>query len=393
MKDVLSLFKFLAPSDSYILVLIHLDSITSYSVQFISVKNDELAIDSFYENISEQELKTKLKPEIPVLLSFQGDKVISKEVKISEDVNSIILNENKEDFFISQNRFFESNYVSIVRKYDVNSAIEIFNNLNVTVLDFTIGPFVSLLLKIHTEDSIIYTSGFQLEFSEEGELLDYSKVEIPGEQLRVGSDKLSICQVPLIATFFNYKNVEQFIEEKDIILKNDVDEYKKHKLFLKLLMFTLFLVLFSLIVSTILRGYYQNEYVKAEQELFYLEKTYNEIISLDKEKSELESLVSNLSGFSDEYYSHYVYYLLENIPLGIHLERLDVNPLRHKLFKEKEVQFFNNQIVISGEVDSSNKLSTWIEDLRQKEWVKSIEIKEISKNNYEVLFFNLQIKF
>ena len=394
MKQQLNkLFKSLIPAKNFVVITVRLDTEVRYSLQFINEKSSSLSLESFYNDVEEEQLIKLLKPEIPVILSFQGDKVLSKDIELSMEVGSVLFNEDKEDFFISQFHDVHTNFVSIVRREEVLKVLSLFKDISVTVLDFSVGPFVGLLLKDFVKESVLYSDTFKLDFSNNEGTITYKKVNEVQTQVYVGKDALNQFQVPLIGTYFNYKSQQLFIDGKTAILKDEINEFKKHQLFIKALMVTVFTVLLTLIISTILRDHYQTKYVESEAQLFYLEKSYNEIVSLKQEKQQLESLVSNLSGFPEEYYTHYVYYLIKTLPEGVRLDNVRVNPIVGKLSKGKDIKFSLNQIIFKGTINDSKNLSKWTEITKKQNWVKSIEIIELYQDRNDRLLFTLQVDF
>jgi len=386
--------KKILPAKNYALVTVRLNATRNiYSVQFINDRDSNLFLNTFHQQVEEDELEKILKPEIPVLLSFQGSKVLSKDIAGDEDNGSVLFSESIEDFFISEALYNNHKYISIVRKEDVNESLDFFSEIKTTVLDFSIGPFISVVLKDFLDEPYILSEDYKLNYSTPDNKIIYEKTNEDQSRFYLGDDQVNRFQIALISTYFNYKNDSVFIEDKEDLLKPQLVEYKKHTIFTNALMAVVLLILVSLVISTFLKDHYHDKYVEAEAQLFFLEKSYNEIVSLEQEKEQLQSIVSNLSGFSDEYYTHYVYYLIKTLPNGIRIENVNLNPMIGNLKKEVDATFSLNQIVLEGTVRTSKNLDEWTQVIKEEKWVKSFEVTELFQDRNDNLLFTLQIDF
>ncbi len=394
MKDgFLNSVQKIAPAKSFALVTVRLNAThNTYAIQFINEKNSKLFLGTFYEYLEEDQLEKNLKPEIPVLLSFQGSKVLSKEIDVKEDNETVLFSESIEDFFISETIYHHHKYLSIVRKEDVIQSLELFAKIKTTVLDFSVGPFISVILKDFIDEPYLVSEDYKLNFIDISNTISYEKKE-DQSRFYLGEDQVNRYQIPLISTYFNYKNESAFIEGKAALLKPQLSEFRKHTIFSNALMIVVVLILVSLVISTFLKDHYQDRYVEAEAQLFFLEKSYNEIVSLEQEKEQLESIVSNLSGFSEEYYTHYVYYLMKTLPHGIRIENVNLNPVIGNMKKEVDAAFSLNQIILKGTVEASKNLDDWMQIIKKEKWVKSLEMIELYQDRNNNLLFTLQIDF
>ena len=85
------------------------------------------------------------------------------------------------------------------------------------------------------------------------------------------------------------------------------------------------------------------------------------------------------------------YYLMEisnSVPKEIALNTVVVRPLVKEIKKRHKIEFHNQLVQVTGQSKSSEMLSRWIDDLKEEEWLSTVDILDYtySKNigNFEL---------
>lgn len=353
-------------------------------------KNKLVVLDSVHYN-SYESFEENANSTLPTIVCFNGKKVLNKNVDIANesDLNwkkNLDLNSIYHTTYSTKNNVF----ISFCRKEIVDFWIQKMTSSKIQIIDIYIGSFVSALLfnVINTETFI--SDRIELVFKD-SDLVNFNKVDlINKESYKIGNSQLSNFELPLYSAALSYftdnldfkKSTFQNLNEEEII-------YKKAFNFFGLATLVLFFV--SLLLSYFSIQYLLSKNAELNVENLYTNKSYQEILFLEKQVKEKEEII-NKSGFlSKHFLSYYSFEILKSVPNSINLDELYSNPLNKEIKERESVEFIPYQIAIKGTTNNELEFNIWIKNLKQKVWLKKFEIKNIKRDKKNNTMFELII--
>ncbi|WP_298320839.1 PilN domain-containing protein [uncultured Aquimarina sp.] len=365
-------------------VQIHLDADQKeYSLVEIQKKKNNLAIIERYTTQSFEELITKISKNKAVILSITGMGVLSKRVKNDIGYQSkIIFNADPNDFYWSEYRQEEEIFVSVARTKIVDTEIELFDKAQISIVDFTIGPFVMTSLSPLMEEKEVHTKNTILHFSKEYSLVNFEKREEQGIlEYSIGDETLSNMDILCFANALNNLYPNDAISSEANTMSSRKEEFAFKKAFNILGIFTLSFFLVSLLISYLLLGHYQEAHHKIQVELGQQNVAYSKLVSLEKDKENKEAILKQ-SGLSDSnFLSFYIAEITKNVPSEINLKMLNIFPTTSKIKAEQRINFSNNLIELEGTASSNAEFTSWIKELKREPWINNLEIIDFQREN------------
>ncbi|WP_299883435.1 hypothetical protein [uncultured Lacinutrix sp.] len=392
LNNVNNIFK---SKNKYYLLGICVDqNVSLFQLLIVTYNNGVLDIeDRYLSNSLESLFKEKYKKKYPVILYTESADVVNKKVVYETGYRSnILFKANLEDFYFYEYTQHKDIFVSVVRKDYINQLITDLEHFNLTVIHLSFGPFVlANVFPILTEEKSLASFKHVLNISNKS-ILDFSKTENE-VSYKINEDAFNQKELPLIASFFDFKfPIESINFENDFLSKNKEDY--KYKVWLKNFgTAAIVLLLLSIVVSHNLLDTYLTK-LGEKQSLYVFSNQKIEQLNNQKEELKLkESILQSSSLFNKSYVTKYYADIGNSTPLEVTLKTIDFLPIDKKIRTNEKVIYSNKTIVINGETNNDNAFNNWIEKLRKIKWVKKIEIidyKQEKKNNNT---FILNIKF
>ncbi|SEK30104.1 Fimbrial assembly protein (PilN) [Aquimarina amphilecti] len=345
-------------------------------------KKKSISIINRYSTKSFEDLITKLSKNKPVILSITGQGILSKKVKNEKGFQSkILFNADPNDFYWNEYIEEEEIYVSVARKDIIDKEIALFDKVQIPIIDFTVGPFISTSVKPLIEEDTIHTDTTTLYFEKES-LLDFEQKKgqdvleyVVGDEIIFNTDILGF------ASTLNYLYPNDKIISETSLIASRREEFRYKKAFNIVGVFTLSFFLVSLLLSYILLGNYQSAHHKIQVALGEQNVAYSKLVSLENDKENKEAIL-NQSGLSDSnFLSFYISKITKEVPDEINLKVLTVFPAKSKIKSEQRIYFENNVIEIEGYAQSNDQFSSWIKVLKTELWIKNLEIISFQREN------------
>ncbi len=366
------------------IVGIHVGSETTYQILNVNNKKNQLSIQEKIYCNGFDDVADKLNKKYPVLLAFSGKGILIKKVKKEPDYKSkILLNVNINDFYFYEHHVKEAIFVSVARKEVVERELNLFKQQKYLIVDYSIGPFISFLLKPFTNSSSIPSYNIRLEFSDH-ELNNFSR-EHDHTTILIGQDNLAAEETALYATAINYYFPNpHLIYERDF-LKVNIEE-KKYKKIFEILGSTMLIGFFvSLLISYLLLGYYNEKRIQNNSSLELLQETYQKIGQLEKERDDKRAILNESGVFTSNFLSFYINELTQQLPETIQLKTFQLFPENKKIKQAEKITFKSNQITIKGESFANTKFNSWYKKIKKIPWVIKTETDIVkykaNKNN------------
>ncbi len=365
--------------------------VTAYEVLIIDRISEQLSIADSFFTTEYNELKEKVGISTPILCNFSGKGIINKKVASKSNyLKDILFNADVDDFYIYEVNQGNQEFVSLARKNVLDTIFNQFREDKYLVLDYSIGPFVSVLFEKLIDQNSFLSGDYLLRF-EEGLLTEYQKRIDSEETYILGKDKISSKQIVLFSTLLNHLYPLEVIRYDFEFLKLNKQELLLKKTFNNGVVLLGIFFLGSLLISYLLLNYYNDRYITYESQLYNLNHTYEQVKKLEKEKQN-KALVLQESGIlKNAFLSYYIQEITESIPNEIILSSLVVNPNNKKIKNFEKIFFETNTILIEGDSKSSIPLNDWVKSLKKQDWLLKIEILDYNIKRKESGKFILKL--
>ena len=254
------------------------------------------------------------------------------------------------------------------------------------MVDYSIGPFVSCLLKPFIESNYITAYSSKIEFTN-NKPIRFSSI-IDSELIHINGDRLDSTNTVLYGTAIQYYFKSESIHYENNFLQTNGEEKVYKRLFELAGGFTLILFFSALLTSYLLLEHYQKKQLEHSSSLELLNESFTNIQNLEKER-DLKRQILNESGvFTTHYLSFYINELTQNIPNEIQLDEFLLFPETKKIKANEIIAFNANEIIINGQSSSNIKFNQWYKSLKTYKWVVKnetdiIKYKANKRNTYD----------
>ena len=363
----------------------------SYSVLHLRINGSELSIKKEYTAPNFDELIKQLNKRIPLVLSFQGNGIITKKTTKEPDyLSKLLMGRRSDDFlFYEFHQADKSLFVSLIRKSEVLEYINTFTKAHFMVIDYSIGPIVSAILSSIVKLEAIPSHNTLLSFSE-NRLATITLIEHQ-EYIFIGEKKLSNEFVPLFASGLNF-----YFNQESIVYEDILQEHKKEntfkKIFEKLGVTILALFFFGLLASYLLLGYYNDKIVEANASLSMVEQTAKQIEALKKDRDEKKEILNQSGVLASNYLYFYSNEITSTLPKCIVLDHLGIFSPEKKIKDQNQIELKTNTLTIKGKSTSNVAFNRWYKNLIKKEWVGSRDLIVYTANKDNLHDFIVEIK-
>jgi len=361
-----------------------------YDILILENKSDKLSINDSFSVKSFDEIKDRVDISIPILLNFSGKGIISKKVSAKNNyLKEVLFNASPDDFYIYELHQDGYEFVSIARKEVLDHHFNQFDKEKYLLIDYSIGPFVGVLLKRILNKESFLSGNYRLIFQNE-DLNDFNK-EVASESYSIDTDKITNSQIPLFSTLLNHLYPAEDITYDFDFLKLNKQEVVLKKVFDNAVIFLGIFFLMALLVSYVLLNYYNDQYVTYESQLYNLNHTYNQVKKLEEEKQNKVLILQESGVLKKNFISYYIHEIVNSVPGEISLSSLKINPSIKKIKHLEKIILESNTVLIEGNSKSSLPLNSWVKDLKIKKWISKIEILDYSNKRKENGKFVLKI--
>ncbi len=327
---------------------------------------------------------------IPVVMSYDGTEVLSKQIESGDSVSleKEFHLSNLDDFYYYISKTENGFFGSVVRRNDFNERIA--NIFNSNVISFLLGPFGINDILSYIEEEMEYLSIYPYTFQiENNEIQDFnieSEKVINNKVVKIGGQEIEQREVisysNALSCFLNNSISRVYVDSN---IKQNWLNYK-YKIFSSIILFygmpLLFVVLLGnfFVLHTKMEKHNKSvqNYAMHQKELEMLEK-------LTKEFDRKKRIVSCLNADDNGFVSFYADRIASSLTKNVKLTSLEINPLQGKkgLYTSNEMIFNTNEIKINGLCSSSQFLNDWLSKLKEEKYVGEIKNQSYEFDNYE----------
>ena len=378
----------------YVLGISNINGVSKYQLIQVLFVNNELKIESrsFLTTIDE-EFKEHLKKDYPLILHIEGDNIINKTVENKPGYRkNIVFKANLDDFHFFEYSQEETVFVSVARKQIISDLIEELTRINLYVIHLSFGPFVmSNLLPIVKNYSNISSSNYTIEVNS-GKIISFKNKPSLQKEYTIDNEVLNQYEVPLMASFLNYKFSNENIEFDADFLKERENEFKFKKRFKIAGISILIFFIITLITSHSLLNYYQKSLAEKKAAYAISQQTIVQINELKEEKILKEKILQTNGVNHSKFMTKYISDLGNTIHKDIALKSVDIIPLSKKIKREEKINFEFDVINISGETSNDNVFNAWVKNLKELLWIERLDIIEYSQETEIMNSFVIKIQ-
>lgn len=363
----------------------------NYAVLQIKRKNNKVSVIARRNFTSIDKLNEKLDKKIPVLIQLDGKGILNKQININND-SDISWQKNIDYDNIYFTSFKSDNYtfISFCRKNIVDESITVFQKNKFQILDIYIGSFQGALLHNSIKENSIISGNLELTFNN-GALISFTKLNPDtSKNYNLDNDWINNKELTLYGSLLHF-----FVKPDNIEKTNNgalnIEEiiYKKAFNFLGVTMLVGFLV--SLFVCYLLIRFYGSENAELNMKNMFSNQSYHKITALEKQKEEKLDIAKRLGTLSNKYLTFYAFEILNDIPVAIAIDELNIFPVDKEFKPEKKINFQSNMILVKGETFNEKAIDEWMHHLKNLEWVKTFEITSLKKDKNNKTLFEIKI--
>lgn len=348
-------------------------------------------ISSGVEVMGKDALPSSVTTALPLCLSITGKGVISKKTSLSENENEssllhkVLPNANPEDFYL-QKTGLENNeaIISVLRKATADELISHFKNAGYFVVSVSFGPasLAGILPWINfSGDSSVNINGHILQIHN-GELSGYSfdkKNEI--DEVGIGGEKMDERCAIAFASASGY-----FISKGEAVLIPEItgqqQEFRHRKIFQMAGWAALIIFFSSLLLNFFLFSHYNSRAQELNAKVFKSRDELAGIASLQGELQQKQKFLDRMGLLESSRTSYYADRIATDLPKQVQLSEMFICPVeKNTNAGKKELSFIPNAIRIEGKCRKSAELNDWIKLLKEKDWIKSVNVLNYTQEN------------
>jgi hypothetical protein len=146
-----------------------------------------------------------------------------------------------------------------------------------------------------------------------------------------------------------------------------------------------------LLTSYFLIQYYTSKNTKLNLENVYSNQTFELIQKLEAQKENKLNIVNETVISSSKFISFYAYEIAKSTTSEINLSGIAVFPLTKEIKGIEKADFDSSIITINGFTSDESSMNSWLEKIRNFNWIQNLEIISLKKDKKNVSFFELKI--
>lgn len=376
---------------AYTILGIVFGEVLRYTILDIKKNKDRLSISKSKTLTDFSEVKNAISKKNTLLLNFSGRGVVNKMVESKADyIKEVLFNGSSEDFYVYTLFEDQNNFVSISRKEGVNEQFKLLERAGFKPVDFSLGPFVSALSQQFLNQDIILLENWTLVFQDKS-LINFSSRDTSNEIYEIGNETLHSRDIVLFSSLLNFLYPSDKIQYDNAFLGENSREQKLRRIFDYLAFGSLLFFLVALLSSYALLNYFNNGYVKYEQQLYHFNDDYFQMKKMEEDLQNKQFIARNSGVLSKNFLSFYINEIGVSIPNEIILSNLKINPISKKIKTNEKIEIESNTILLEGNAKRSASVNKWVKELREYDWINKIEILNLNTNSGNKDSFSIKI--
>ncbi|NJM78603.1 MAG: hypothetical protein HC854_01340 [Flavobacterium sp.] len=316
---------------------------------------------------------------LPVILAIDGKGVLNKKI---DDTNDVDLAWQKN---IDFNAIYHTSYtlksktfMSFCRKNVVEDWFFFFESKKIQIIDAYVGSFLSILLAENLNTDSIVSGNLNLKLKE-NELVDFAKLEVtPNLNYTITENSVSNFTLPLYGIAVHYFVQNESVSKSKWNNKS-IEEVVYRKAFSVFGLIMLIGFLIALLISYLSIQYYAAKNGELNMQNIYSNKTYQQIVSLEKQKKDKEKIIKDSGFLSEKFLSFYAYEICKSIPNSISLDELDCAPLQKIVKHNEKVEVTPGTILVKGKTIDEDEFNNWLRSLKKFDWIAKFELESLKK--------------
>ncbi len=343
----------------------------------------------------------------PVIISITGKGIIHKKVNdlsLSDDnlLNQAIPNINASEFYFQKYyNHLNAGYISIIRKNQLDKILSLFKDNRISVLELYLGPFIFSNFKpyISLGDGEYMVSEYVMEY--QNTLLDnirvYSHDDQPiNQEYKIDGDNISHKHVLAYSASISLISIDHLYQFKHNInlVGESILEYKYEQYYKKGLLFSLSVVFIILLINF---TFYSVLFDKNKILIEHKSVVDTDVKKIQEQKNNIvksRDFLNKIGWEKRTRLSPFIDDIASTIPTTILLTELTIHPINKSNLNSEQTEFKQNIININGNCNLPTDLNLWINDLKDKSWIKGVQVVNyFFDNNLNKGVFNIIISY
>ncbi|MEM6816407.1 MAG: hypothetical protein AAF600_18775 [Bacteroidota bacterium] len=377
----------------------HVEGTERFFLLKLKKQKGELVIDekSHYDAI--QDVIKVMETSVPVFVSLNTKGVLTKvadhsSLKGRALANTLFPNMDEESLYFESYTIKNQNVISIVRKEELNSYLEEFQNANLSVYSISLG--LSGLEKIISffQETEIHTHSQAIQMDDvDGSIAITKNKTVSTKHYDINDLKVdSEYVLSLGAILRGLYTVDKEDTNLFNTISNGKKEYSFRRIFSLMLYLSISLVLGVLLINFMFFSYYHSQVEDLREQTILNESGIIQLKKLNTSIAQKESRLEKALSTSSSKISLYLDQLAQKVPGSILLEEITYQPLAKPIKPTKYIEYSNDLVMVSGTTSDNLDFTNWIGELERLPWTQSVETMEYDFQNKKTSFFHLRIK-
>ena len=327
---------------------------------------------------------------VPVSLSYSSKKVLDKKVEEYSDkvLQSLLHTDQFEEFYVQVFEQDEFKFISVLRKNQIDSLLDIIKEKGIQIVSVAIGPvniYAGLpFMEIGFSRQKKQVGNFSITIENEKIVdittiipIELEEVSFGGESISSG-DVLPYCNALIIFT----GKQSDYIRESEW---EGMEMEAKYGLFYKKFLPISLISIFAILAFNYgILSYQTSQHNKLLIEYTQYQNKLNELDELKQNFNDKQHVIKNLSIKNYGYLSFFADRLAESINDHVKLTLLEINPrIFDQNIKKNEFLFEDNILCLKGSCESVEYLNDWLITVESLDFVEEIQDHIFKYNEYD----------
>lgn len=365
-------------------------NIERYTVLTLKKQKGKLDLLTTISTDNKEDLISKIDLKKPVVIVLDGKGVLNKKIAFdNEDDLNWQKNIDYNSIYYTTYKTEKVSFVSFCRKNILDEWVDFFQKKAIQILDFYIGTFVCSLVNRQLSRSNLIANTTELIF-EEDELVNYVKQNEVESNYLLENLSFNSYSLPLYAVGVQFFITDERISKSEFNTNTNEEQiYKKAFNVFGLIMLIGFFVL--LLMSYFGIQYYYSENAELNMKNVYSNKAYQQIVNLEIQKQDKETIIKDVGLLSNKYLSFYAYNLFQSIPNQILLNEIAISPIEKEFKNNEKIAIAAGKIEIKGITVDENVFNQWLKNIKKFDWIQKFEIESLKKDKKNNTQFSIYI--
>jgi Tfp pilus assembly protein PilN len=339
------------------------------------------------------EFSKKIKGGAPVALNLTGKGILIKKIERQEELTDTIIskllpNAKAGDFYIQNFQTGDSSFVAMIRRAEADKWLKRLEQAGFQIIVLSLGPFVlqQIRLQLNVYESRLVADGHQVEYDQQGNWLTYShqaenKAPFP---LKIGEEKIQEqLLIPYAAAFQLALSPDLLPISAEVPSAEAAYQKKLADKQLKVnAMVVLCAVFVLLLINFALFSYLHGQNQQLADTVSRNSHDLNDVQKQSQQVADKEALVKKMGWEGNIKKSSLIDQIAQLLPPEIKWEKISIDQsLPPAPGENKERQFADKQIMISGYADRIIPVNEWMARIRTRSWVKDVQLENYTFNN------------